>query len=46
MDETKILSASKSRRDPKVEVMLYRLAKNPSKKSDQAAAVNKKKDVR
>ena len=46
MDETNILSASRSRREPKFEAILYRLAKKPSKKSDQAAAVNKKKEVR
>ena len=45
-EETKILSASKSRRDPKFEVILYLLAKKPSKKSDQAAAVNTKKEVK
>ena len=46
IEETKTLSASKSRRDPKFEVILYLLAKKPSKKSDQAAAENKKKEVR
>ena len=46
MEETKTLSASKSSRDPKLEVMLYLLAKKPSKKSDQAAAENKKKEVK
>ena len=46
MEETKTLSASKSRREPKLEVMLYLLAKKPSKKSDQAAAENIPKYVR
>ena len=46
IEETKTLSASKSKRDPKFEVILYLLAKKPSKKSDQAAAVNKKKELR
>ena len=44
-EETNILSASKSRREPKLELKLYFLAKKPSKKSDQAAIVNKKNEV-
>ena len=46
IEETRILSATKSSRDPRFEVKLYFLAKKPSKKSDQAAAENKKKEVR
>ena len=45
-DETKILSAIKSNKVPNSDERLYFLAKKPSKKSDQAAAENKKKEVR
>mgnify|MGYP003330024703 CR=1 FL=1 len=40
------LSANGSANWPKSLVQLYFLAKKPSKKSDQAAAENKKKEVR
>ena len=46
IEDTSTLSANKSKRDPKFEVKLYFLAKKPSKKSDQAADENKKKEER